>query len=121
MNGGDRSENVARKRIQIKFAVIGTDHKESVRIQEFCAFSNERHQMLTHVKIKALEARKARRVKYDTIKAEALLDSPTHIFNRITAEEFTWTQIEAIQGVIFTTLVKNFSADIGVCRHRGTA
>ena len=78
MNSGNCRENVTRKSVQIKFAVIGTHHEESIRIQNFCTFRNKRHQVFAHVKVKALESSKARRVKHNAVKAEPLLFCPVH-------------------------------------------
>ena len=77
--------------------------------------------MFAHVKVKALEACKARRVENDTVEAEALLFRPAHILNRISAEEFSRTQIKAIERIIFTTLIEDFPADIRICSKRSTA
>ena len=120
MNRSNCDKNIASKSRQVKFTVVGAHHKESTWVQEFRTFRDKRHQVFSHVEVKALETRKTRRVQHNAVKAEPLLFCPMHILYSITSEKLSWTQIKSVQRIIFAALVQNFPADIGIRCHRST-
>ena len=106
VNRRHRSERIAREFRQIKFAIVGTHHKEAALVQKRGAVGHQRHQVFTHIEVLALEAGKTRRVQNDGIKLEALLLRPVNVFNGIASKKFALLGFEPVKRIVFAALVQ---------------